>query len=86
MEGDIPLPPPPIVSHGKHMTKVSKAAVAREVYDEEVAKGIQTKMGITRKAVVAAIAERAGLSVKGANTYYQTIRKQRGLVTARASW
>lgn len=54
---------------------VSKAAKAREIFSE--------MSGSPRKDVVQKFVEEAGLTEKGAATYYQNFRKEAGMVQSR---
>lgn len=56
---------------------VSKAELARTIYAEEEAKG-----PLVRKDVITRFVAEAGCSKAQAQTYYQTIRKSKGLVNA----
>lgn len=58
---------------------ISKAELARTIYTEEEAKG-----PLVRKDVIARFVAEAGCSKAQAQTYYQTIRKAKGLVNAAA--
>lgn len=53
----------------------SKAAKAREIFSEMA--------GSPRKEVVQKFIEEAGLTEKGAATYYQNFRKEAGMVQSR---
>jgi len=70
--------------HTTSTTPVNKAEVARTVYAEYEQMAIASKNPMVRKNVVAAIAARANLSEKGAQTYYQTIRKNKAEAAAKA--
>lgn len=54
---------------------VSKAAKAREIFND--------MQGSPRKDVVGKFVSEAGLTEKGAATYYQNFRKEAGLVQSR---
>ena len=56
---------------------ISKAELARTIYAEEEAKG-----PLVRKDVIARFVAEANCSKAQAQTYYQTIRKSKGLVNA----
>lgn len=56
---------------------VSKAAKAREIFSE--------MSGSPRKDVVQKFVEEAGLTEKGAATYYQNFRKEAGMVQSRVA-
>ncbi len=56
----------------------TKADIARRVYDDFEAKNTP----FVRKDVINAFMTVAGLSKKGASTYYQNIRRSKGLISA----
>lgn len=59
---------------------ISKAELARTIYSEEEAKG-----PLVRKDVIARFVAEAGCTKAQAQTYYQTIRKSKGLVNVAAA-
>jgi hypothetical protein len=61
------------------VVKVNKAALAKTVFEEELAKG-----ELVRKDVLARFISEVGLTKAGANTYFQNFRKSHGLVAAKA--
>ena len=63
---------------------VSKAQLARDIYDDMAASAIANGSALVRKDVINEMISRAGLTKKGAQTYYQTIRAKKGLVAKRA--
>jgi hypothetical protein len=59
--------------------KVSKAEVGRTIFNEAVAAG-----PLVRKDVIARLVAEAGLTAKGAATYYQNMKNKAGLVVHKA--
>lgn len=62
---------------------VSKASLARLIWDEELAKQTATGAAMSRKAVVDRFVKEAGLTIAGARTYFQNNRDKAGLVVKR---
>jgi hypothetical protein len=54
--------------------KITKASIARIIFEEEYA------VGLVRKVVLFRFMDEAGLTAAGANTYYNNLRKSYGLV------
>ncbi len=54
---------------------VSKAELGRTIFNEELAKGT-----LVRKDVIKRLVSEAGLTAKGAATYYQNMKNKAGLV------
>lgn len=61
---------------------VSKAELARTIYAEEEGKAVAAGVELVRKDVIARFVAEAGCTKAQAQTYYQTIRKSKGLVNA----
>lgn len=60
----------------------TKASIARPIFNSFLKDG---KLIAERKVVIAAIAEGAKLSAKGAATYYQNFKDKAGLVQKKAA-
>lgn len=54
--------------------KVTKSSLAKVIFEEEM------KVGLVRKTVLGRFMNEAGLTVAGANTYYNNLRDKHGLV------
>jgi hypothetical protein len=62
--------------------KVSKMSLARAIFAEELKE--KGAAGLVRKVILARFAIEAGCTPAGANTYYNTLRDENGLVTHKA--
>jgi hypothetical protein len=62
--------------------KVSKAALARQLYDAEVAKFAADNKPVIRKTIIDLFKSTIGLTDNGAATYYQNIRREKGLISS----
>lgn len=60
--------------------KLSKSELARRIYSEVEAASAANNTEISRKEVIKRFMEEAGLSKPGAQTYYQNIRRSKGLI------
>ena len=58
--------------------EITKADLARQIFDE-----MYGQPGVRRKDILKAFEDKAGLTKNGANTYYQNIKKSKGLVKDR---
>jgi hypothetical protein len=61
-----------------HDKPISKKSIANKIFEEELAKGL------VRKNVLARFMDEANLTINGANTYYNNIREEHGLVQHRS--
>jgi hypothetical protein len=62
--------------------KVSKASLAKVIFEEEMAKAAETGVWKKRKLILARLVKEAGLTLAGASTYLVNLRKSHGLVSA----
>jgi hypothetical protein len=59
----------------------TKAQHARQLYDAEEAKATTSKQPLVRKNIIELFMSVVGLTKPGASTYYQNIRKAKGLIS-----
>lgn len=63
---------------------VSKASLARSIWDAELAAQTTSGVAMSRKAVVDRFVAEAGLTLKGARTYFQNFREKANMVVKRS--
>ena len=64
----------------KQPTTLSKAAIAKQIFEEELATGT-----LVRKNILARFKSEANLTQAGANTYYNNLREKHNLVVHRTA-
>jgi hypothetical protein len=62
--------------------KITKADLARQVYDAEVAAFDAANTPVVRKTIIDKFKAIVGLTNAGAATYYQNIRREHGLINS----
>lgn len=70
-----------VLPAAQEATAQSKAAIALSIYEEEDAKALAKNLKVVRNDVIKRFLAEAGLSKNGAATYYQNIRRKKGLIT-----
>lgn len=63
---------------------VSKASLARSIWDAELAAQTASGVAMSRKAIVDRFVAEAGLTLKGARTYFQNFREKANMVVKRS--